>query len=258
MTNNECAMARESQRNAGILPHDNAAETAALQSAAAPETQNPKPQTRAKGARAAGRNTKHETRNTNRRGFTLIELIIGMVLGSVILITIGLVMFQVFGGFREMTAFNENIIRVELIRQLNFDGRTADSLLHPATNGATGSFGAQHGAQMVQFRSIIYTPGDEETAIGTDEMSYVIWESSRPNSEVPFTVRRFATNPAPRTATVNPPADRNQYRQTFAQEGITRFDVRRESARNFTVQMRTELDGEAAAVDLSITLRNVQ
>jgi prepilin-type N-terminal cleavage/methylation domain-containing protein len=190
-------------------------------------------------------------KHTARRGFTLIELVLGMTISTIVLLAAGTVLFQVFGGFREMTAFNEAIMRVDLIRQLNFDARTADWLISPATDGADGAYneGGFHG-ERVFFRSVVYDPVAE-----TDSWSYIIWQSSRPNTAPgdPFTVRRFRhTNGGP-----TPPASPGDYTPTFSQGDITVFEVRRVNSRNFNVSMRTEFDGEAAAVEMSVTLRNV-
>jgi prepilin-type N-terminal cleavage/methylation domain-containing protein len=191
-------------------------------------------------------------RRKRHRGFTLIELLIGMSIGTILLFAIGGIMFQVFGGFREMAAFNQAILRVDLIRQLNFDARTGDWLLFPATDGTSGAYTeAGFTGQQIRFRTVVFDPVAE-----TDSWTYIIWQSARPTTaplDDPFIVRRFVHENGGAT----PPASAGDYTLTFGQGEISTFEVFRVNSRNFNVSMRTEFDGEAAAVEMSVTLRNV-
>jgi len=186
-----------------------------------------------------------------RRGVTLVELMIAMSITTILLFAIGGVTFTIYGGFREMTAFNEAITRIDIIRQLNFDARTGDWLIAPATDGADGFYNESgFNGHRVMFRSVVFDP-----VVETDSWSYIIWQSSRPNTAPgdPYIVRRFVhANGGP-----NPPASAGDYVLSFGQGDITLFEVQRVNTRNFTVKMRSEFDGEAANVDMSVTLRNV-
>jgi prepilin-type N-terminal cleavage/methylation domain-containing protein len=197
-------------------------------------------------------------RKTKRRGFTLIELIIGMSVSVILLLAVGTVMVSVFGGFRQMAGFNQAIEAVDMIRQLNFDARTGDRLSHPVNNGDDGAYsdGTIEG-QQVRFRAINYDPVTE-----TDSVDWIAWASDRPTTADPgdpYTVRRWIAQTAfvPSDPLGQTPPSAGAFTQTFGQGGIDVFDVQRVSDNNFTVRMRTTFDGEAAAVDMSITLRNV-
>ena len=112
-----------------------------------------------------------------RRGFTLVEMLVAMVIGTILIMGMGTVLVTLFSGMRESKDFGTATGRVDLIRQLTFDARTGDEILFPAV-GADGDYasGGNEGDQ-VQFNSLEYDPGTDTTTTVT-----VTWESRRPGT----------------------------------------------------------------------------
>ncbi|MBK8206230.1 MAG: hypothetical protein IPK87_05450 [Planctomycetes bacterium] len=197
------------------------------------------------------------------RGFTLIELTLAMV-GSIILIMgMYIVMVMLYQGLEQSADFADATTRVDLVRQLSFDARTAEELMYPTSdltaffsetavgNGSgyyapTGGF---HGHR-AQFRAVEYDPGTEAST-----RVFITWESYR-STGVPWTdpcsVRRISM---PDTNEDLIPNDAWEIR--FDQSGIELFTIRRTSNNNFNVDMESVEDNEVAHVQLAVTLRNV-
>lgn len=184
----------------------------------------------------------------NNRGFTLVEVMIGLVIGTILLLGMGAVMIQLFVGMRESRNFSEATARVDLIRTLNFDARTSDVLFFPATDGATGAYteGGMNGHQVI-FRTVNFDPGT-----GNTTREWVRWRSERAGNAGPYTVRRVtqaSTGGTPGTTWGTP---------RFTQPGIETFNVQRITRNNFTLEMNTQEGEESAHVLFSVTLRNAQ
>ena len=189
-------------------------------------------------------------RNT-RRGVTLVELMVALVISTIILIGMGLVLVTLFRGMRESRNFFEATSRVDLIRQLTFDARTGNAIRFPLANGAPGDYAAGgFVGDQIQFDSVQFDPVADTTNTVT-----ITWESRRPATAPltdPYTVFRFIdTTPE---YPVNNPAD-DVF--TFAQENISFFEVERVAADSFNVSMETVQASETVQIDLAVTLRNV-
>lgn len=187
---------------------------------------------------------------TARKGVTLIELIIGMAISSIIILGMGMVLVVLFRGMGESQDFASLTGRVDLIRQLSFDARTGDALLYPDTDytasysaTATGNGSGYYASggfvgHRVQFNAVRYNP-----ITMADIPEAITWESRRPTSSSdPYTVYRWVN------AETNP---------RFGQDNIVQFEVIRQNARSFTVQMQSVEGTEQVTVQLAVTLRNV-
>ncbi|MCA8911147.1 MAG: prepilin-type N-terminal cleavage/methylation domain-containing protein [Planctomycetes bacterium] len=184
-----------------------------------------------------------------RRGFTLVEMLVAMVIGTILIMGMGTVLVTLFSGMRESKDFGTATGRVDLIRQLTFDARTGDEILFPAV-GADGDYasGGNEGDQ-VQFNSLEYDPGTDTTTTVT-----VTWESRRPGGSpagTPYTVYRFYDS------TPEDPADPSDDLQTFAQSEITSFEIHCDADDSFSAEIETKEDTETVQVQLAVTLRNV-
>lgn len=192
-------------------------------------------------------------RLSKRNGFTLVETLIGLVIGGILLVAIGTIMVFMVDGIAESEDFGTATNRVDIIRQLTFDGRTGDRLIFPATNGATGAWtsGSFTGHQ-VRFRAMEYDPDT-----GTSRGRFINWESRRAvgaPSTTPFQVYRFVMEDANGDGLEND----GGYTQSFVEGNIERFLVQRTARNNFNVEMETTQNTETAHVQLAVTLRNVQ
>lgn len=186
----------------------------------------------------------------SRRGVTLVELLVALVISTIILMGMGMVLVTLFTGMRESRDFFEATSRVDLIRQLSFDARTGNSIRFPTANGAPGNYAAGgFVGDQIQFDSLRFTPPN------TTDTVTITWESRRPTAAPitdPYTVFRFIDE-TPEYPN-NIPGD-DVF--TFAQENITFFEVVRQSADAFTVSLESAQGNERVQVDLAVTLRNV-
>lgn len=194
---------------------------------------------------------------SRRRGFTLIELAIGMVGASILLLGMGAVLVMLYRGFNESRNFNEATSRVDLIRQLSFDARTGRNILYPTNWDVNGTPLDSRGdyasggnvGDRIQFVSLRY---DSATTTTTPFM--ITWQSRRPSgapSTDPYNVERWiqqvdATNTPIGTSTL-----------TFDQSKINSFEVIRTTIRSFSVSLQTTELTETASVQLVVTCRNV-
>lgn len=189
---------------------------------------------------------KHTTR---RRGFTLVEMMVGMAIASILILGMGVVLITLFTGMRESRDFAIATDRVDLIRQLSFDARTGNRILFPATDATPGDYtaGGFTGDQ-IMFDSLRYDPGTDTTTTVT-----ITWESRRPtaNPTDPYTVYRFTDD------TPEYPAVPGDDLFTFGQDGLINFDIVRHTANAFSVTMRSQEDDQAVEIQLAATLRNV-
>ena len=186
---------------------------------------------------------------THRKGFTLVELMVGMVVSTILIMGMGLVMVTLFSGMRESRDFAEATGRVDLIRQLTFDARTGNQIIFPATDATPGDYvSGAIGGDQVQFNSLRYDPiGDTTTTVT------ITWESRRPTASPtdPFIVYRF-TDDTPE----DPPVPGDDL-QTFAQGDITAFDIIRNTNTSFSTFITTTNNTETVQIELAVTLRNV-
>lgn len=189
-------------------------------------------------------------RMLKKRGVTLMELIIAMAVSTILILGMGMVLVVMFRGMGESQDFATLTGRVDLIRQLTFDARTGDALVYPSTDytvaysaTATGNGSGYYSSggfvgHRVQFNAVRYNP-----ITMADIPEAITWESRRPTSSTdPYTVYRWVnteTNPR------------------FGQEGVVQFEVIRQNARSFTVQMQSVEGTEQVTVQLAVTLRNV-
>lgn len=188
-------------------------------------------------------------RANRRRGFTLVELMVGVAISSILILGMGVVLVTLFSGMRESRDFATATDRVDLIRQLSFDARTGNRILFPATDGTPGDYssGGFTGDQ-IMFNSLRYDPGTDTTTTVT-----VTWESRRPVAAPtdPYTVYRFIDD------TPEDPADPADDLFTFGQVGLINFDIVRNSSNSFSATMQSEEGAESVQVQLAVTLRNV-
>lgn len=188
-------------------------------------------------------------RNTNRRGFTLVEMLVAMVVSSILILGMGGVLVTLFTGMRESKEFATATDRVDLIRQLSFDARTGNRILFPPTDGTPGDYssGGFTGDQ-VMFNSLRYDPGTDTTTTVT-----ITWESRRPSAAPtdPYTVYRFIDD------TPEDPAVPGDDIFTFGQTGLINFDIVRNTSNSFSATMESEEGDESVQVQLAVTLRNV-
>lgn len=199
-----------------------------------------------------------------KRGFTLIELMLAIA-GSIILIMgMGTVMLLLFQGIQQSADFFEATSRVDLVRQLTFDARTGEDLEYPSTDfdamnydveaeGAGSGYydpeGGFHGHR-VRFRAISYDPVAE-----TSQRVFINWESRRPTASAwdsPCNVVRIVDEADIFNNPVGAPVE------WFDQSGIGIFHITRTSDRNFNVEMESVQADEKAHVQLAVTLRNVR
>lgn len=197
----------------------------------------------------------HARNRRSKRGFTLVEIMIGMIAASILLFGMGSVLVLLYGGFNESRNFSEATTRVDLIRQLSFDARTGRNILYPTNWDVNGTpldsrgdytSGSNNGDR-IQFVSLRYD--------GTTTTPFMItWQSRRPiaaPSTDPYDVERWiqevdAANTPIGTASL-----------TFNQNKITYFEVIRTTIRSFNVNMQTTEVDETATVQLVVTCRNV-
>jgi prepilin-type N-terminal cleavage/methylation domain-containing protein len=189
----------------------------------------------------------------NRRGFTIVELLIGLIIGTILILGMGHVIVQMFTGMAESASFGEATGRVDIIRQMSFDARTADTLIFPATDGATGGWsGGGFAGQQVRFRAVNYDP-----ATTTSSYMFITWESRKSGTAPatdPFDVTRWTLPDTNNDRIEND----GTFTRSFSEYNIEIFNVRRISRRNFTVEMQTTEEDEKAHIQLSVTLRNAQ
>lgn len=188
-------------------------------------------------------------RRVNRRGFTLIEMLVALVVSSILLLGMGGVLMTLFAGMRESKEFATATDRVDLIRQLSFDARTGNRILFPATNGTPGDYSAGgFTGDQIMFNSLRYDPGTDTTTTVT-----ITWESRRPTAAPtdPYTVYRFIDD------TPEDPANPADDLFTFGQSGLINFDIVRNASNSFSATMESEEGGESVQVQLAVTLRNV-
>lgn len=194
-------------------------------------------------------------RRANKKGFTLIELMIGMIAASILLLGMGAVLVMLYRGFNESRNFSEATTRVDLIRQLSFDARTGRNILYPTNWDVNGTpldsrgdytSGSDSGDR-IQFVSLRFD--------GTTTTPFMItWQSRRPlaaPSTDPYNVERWiqevdASNTPIGVSTL-----------TFDQNKITSFEVIRTTIRSFNVNLQTTEATETATVQLVVTCRNV-
>ncbi|MCA8915846.1 MAG: type II secretion system protein [Planctomycetes bacterium] len=185
----------------------------------------------------------------SRRGFTLVELLVGMVVSTILIMGMGIVMVTLFTGMRESKDFANATGRVDLIRQLTFDARTGNDIIFPATDGTTGYYvGTGYTGHQIQFNSLRYDPVGDTTSDVT-----ITWESRIPNATPtdPFIVYRFVDE-----TPEDPPVPGDDV-MTFAQDDITTFTILRNSTTSFSAAITTTENSEVVAVELAVTLRNV-
>ncbi|MCG3183151.1 MAG: hypothetical protein ICCCNLDF_01235 [Planctomycetes bacterium] len=185
----------------------------------------------------------------SRRGFTLVEMLVAMVVSTILIFGMGTVMVTLFKGMRESRNFADATGGVDLIRQLSFDARTGNRILFPATDGTPGDYssGGFTGDQ-IMFNSLRYDPGTDTTTTVT-----ITWESRRPSAAPadPYDVFRFIDE------TPEDPANPADDLFTFGQSGLLSFDIVRNSSNSFSASMQNSSGDETVQVQLAVTLRNV-
>ncbi|MCB9894778.1 MAG: type II secretion system protein [Planctomycetes bacterium] len=188
-------------------------------------------------------------RRSARKGFTLVELLVGMIVSTILIMGMGIVMVTLFTGMRESKDFANATGRVDLIRQLTFDARTGNQIIFPATDGTGGDYvGSGYTGDQIQFNSLRYDPIGDTTADVT-----ITWESRIPNATPtdPFIVYRFVDE-----TPEDPPVPGDDV-MTFAQGDITAFEIVRNTNTSFSANITTTENSEVVAVQLAVTLRNV-
>ncbi len=187
------------------------------------------------------------------RGFTLVEVLVGLVVGTILLLGMGTMVIHLFTGIADSGDFAEATGKIDTIRQLTFDARTGEELLFPTTNGTSGAWtsGGFSGHQ-VRFRAIDFDP---DTGVST--RTFINWESRRPmtaSPNDPYTVFRWVQRDTNGDRLEND----GGYVLTFQEFGVDLFTVRRETRNNFSVEMRAKENEESAHIQMSVSLRNVK
>jgi type II secretory pathway pseudopilin PulG len=200
-----------------------------------------------------------------RRGFTIAELLIGLVAGTIMMLGMGAVMFQMYRGFDESRDFGEATNRIDLIRSLQFDARTARAILFPTASSATGSLptslGDVNGAidatfagsegDRVQFVSLQF-----DSTTNTTTPFRITWQSRRPAGSPAgtlYTVERWIVQVDNTNTPVSSPAQR----LSFQQPRVGTFEIIRTNNNAFRVDMRAVENAETAAIQMQVTCRNV-
>lgn len=192
-----------------------------------------------------------------RRGFTLVEVLVALVAGSILLFGMGSVLVMLYRGFNESHNFAEATMRVDLIRQLSFDARTGRLITYPTAWDPNGTPMASRGdyssggnvGDRVQFVSLQYDP-----VTFTTTPFMITWQSRRAAAAPPtdpFNVERWIQQ----TDANNVPIGTASL--TFDQSQISSFEVIRTTIRSFNVNMQSVEGGETATVQLVVTCRNV-
>lgn len=198
------------------------------------------------------------TTRSARRGFTIAELLIGMIAGTIMMLGMGAVMFQLYRGFDESRDFSEATGRIDIVRSLQFDARTARAITFPAwppAGAATtvdGNIPAGDGysGDRVQFVSLQY-----DTATNTTSPFHVTWQSRRPLSSPTgtlYTIERWIIA----AGANNQPVSGTQT-LSFIQPNVGTFEVVRTGNNTFRVEMRAVERSETAAIQMQVTCRNV-
>ena len=178
----------------------------------------------------------------NKKGFTLIEVMVALIVSTILILGMGSVLVTLFGGMRESADFAEATGRVDLIRQLTFDARTGEEILFPAVDGPGDYTGAGVTGDQIQFTALYYDPTTETTT-----PRRITWESVRSSTASPtdpYTVNRWVDFGSGDTL-------------TFAQDDVLTFEIVRTSNDNFTAEFSASEGDEQVAVELAVTLRNV-
>lgn len=199
-----------------------------------------------------------------RRGFTLIEVLLAAGGATILLVGIGTVMVMMFTGLKQSADFFEATSSVDMVRQMTFDARTGEDLVYPDTDfdslnydeqtegfgsGYYDPEGGNHGHRTI-FRAVEYDPVAE-----TSSRVFITWESRRPTAQAwtsPCNVARIIDQADLFNQPVGAPVE------TFNQGGIEIFHITRISESNFNVVMQAVKDDEKAHVQLAVTLRNVR
>jgi prepilin-type N-terminal cleavage/methylation domain-containing protein len=189
-------------------------------------------------------------KRSSRKGFTLIELIIGIVIAGILLLAIAFVTIQMMGGLRETAEFSEVTGRVDIIRQLTFDARAADRIVFPLTDGASGAYssGGVSGQQM-RLRVMSYDPVTDVTT-----PTFVQWASAGSASATEVRVTRASMV----DGNDNGLEDDGGYTVNFGQDHISKFGITRIDASNIEVGMYTTFGEESVESVFGISLRNVR
>ncbi len=210
-----------------------------------------------------------KNRTRNRRGFTLLEVIIAMV-ATVILVTgMGSILMLMFTGLNESRDFQISTARVDLIRHLTFDGRTGSNIDFPAvsSNGQYTAYTSTVLGASVTGHRVVFTASDYDPATGVTTPTDVRWESQTIDLSDPdntsgtdtVLVVRYIEDLTATSGTRDPIVTAStDWIEKFQESGIDKFWILRDaSLNNFTVEIESSEGTEEADVQLSVTLRNV-
>lgn len=192
--------------------------------------------------------------NGRRRGFTLVEVLIAMVAGSILLMGMGSVLFMIWRGFNETRDFSEATQRIDMIRQLNFDGRTGRSISFPTTwdlNGATTTSRGDYTGTGVTGDRVQFISLEFDTATNTTTPYMVTWQSLTATGAAPYRVQRWrqpvdALNQLLGTAVL-----------TFDQTNVQSFEIIRTTNKAFSINMQAIEGAETATIQMVVTCRNI-
>lgn len=207
--------------------------------------------------------------NSNKTGFTIIELTMAMVASVILIVGMGSILFLQFQGIGESADFREASARVDLIRHLTFDGRTGSKIAFPAasTSGEYTPYSSVITSGSVSGHRVVFTASNYDPNTGITVPTEVRWESQTSNVSDPsnligtdtLTVARFIENltatGGTREPSVGSPGD---WILLFQEPKIDKFIIFRDTTNNvFMVDIETHEGDEDANISLAITLRNV-
>lgn len=190
-------------------------------------------------------------RNQNR-GFTIIEMTMAMAISTIVITGMAIVMVLLIQGTEDSKDFARATGRIDLIRQLTFDGRTGSQIVFPtADSPAVGSAGTYSAAGQEGHR-VDFVAKEYDSGTGTTNDVLITWLSRRPAgspSGTPYVVERWHDTT---------PYDGNANGSlSFGESNIADFTVTRRSIDEFEVYLKAEEGDESAEILLTIALRNV-
>ncbi|MHC4841916.1 MAG: type II secretion system protein [Planctomycetota bacterium] len=213
------------------------------------------------------------SKRTANKGFTLIEIIMGVTCSIILILGMGSILMLQFQGLNESEDFREASARVDLIRHLTFDGRTGSGITFPATQGANGiytSYSSTILGSSVTGHRVIFTAADYDPVTEVTTPTDVRWESQTTdlgdpsNSDyltdnVTLVVARFIEDLSATGGTSDPVVTTpSHWILRFQEHNIDQFLVTREATEDtFLVQIKTHEGDEDADIQLAVTLRNV-
>ncbi|MDC1142815.1 hypothetical protein OAU50_06960 [Planctomycetota bacterium] len=211
-------------------------------------------------------------RRTTNKGFTLLEIIVGVAASILLIMGMGSILMLQFQGLNESSDFREASARVDLIRHLTFDGRTGSSISFPAasTSGVYPAYSSAVLGASVRGHRVVFTASDYNPITGVTTPTEVRWESQTTDvtdpdnsdyltDDVQIIVVRFIEDLTATGGTREPVvATPTDWIVRFEEHGIDQFLVSRDASDDtFNVEIKTHEGDQDADIQLAVTMRNV-